>query len=332
MATVWQIVALSLFEGLINAFDMPSRQAFLMEMVTRQEDQANAIALNSSLVNAARLVGPSLAGLVIALTGEAWCFVADAVSSLAIIGALLAMRLPPREIAPQHTPVWQGMREGFTYAFGFAPIRTLLLLLALVSFMGMPYSVLMPIFAAEVLHGGPYTLGFLSTAAGVGALIGALYLASRATVVGLGRIIFVATCLFGLGLIGFALSRLLGVSLAMLVLIGFGMMVQMAGSNTVLQTIVEKDKRGRVMSFYAMAFLGMVPFGSLFAGTLAREIGAARTVVIGGISCLFGAFLFALRLPRLRMLIRPIYIEKGILPEIASGVQSATELSRPPED
>jgi MFS family permease len=268
-ATIWLIVCLSLVEGFINAFDMPARQAFIVEMVTRKEDQANAIALNSSLVNGARLVGPSLAGVLIALAGEGWCFVVDAVSSIAIIGALLAMQVLPRVRELHSTSVWRGLAEGVTYAFGFVPIRTILLLLALVSFMGMPYMVLMPIFAADVLDGGAHTLGFLTTAAGLGALIGALYLASRTSVRGLGRIIVLATFLFGAGLIGFAFSRLLLVSLLMLVLSGLGMMVQMAASNTILQTIVEEDKRGRVMSFYSMAFLGMAPFGSLFAGLLA---------------------------------------------------------------
>jgi len=270
--------------------------------------------------------------VLIALAGEGWCFVVDAVSSIAIIGALLAMQVLPRKHELHLTSVWRGLTEGVTYAFGFVPIRTILLLLALVSFMGMPYTVLMPIFAAEVLDGGAHTLGFLTTAAGLGALIGALYLASRTSVRGLGRIIVVATFLFGAGLIGFAFSRLLLVSLLMLVLSGLGMMVQMAASNTILQTIVEEDKRGRVMSFYSMAFLGMAPFGSLFAGLLAGAIGASATVAVGGGACLLGSLLFALRLPQLRTLIRPLYVEKGILPEIAAGMQSATEHTRPPEE
>jgi MFS family permease len=301
-------------------------------MVTVKEDQANAIALNSTLMNGARLIGPALAGVAIALAGEAWCFLADSVSSLAIIGALLAMTLPPKKKRSHHPHPWQGLKEGFRYAFGFAPIRTLLLLLALVSFMGMPYSVLLPIFASDVLHGGPYTLGFLTTASGVGALTGALYLASRRTVVGLGRMIIMATTCFGIGLIGFALSGHLWLSLLMLVIAGFGMMVQMASSNTILQTIVEDDKRGRVMSFYSLAFLGITPFGSLFAGTMAGWIGPSYTLVIGGIACVVGAAWFALRLPRIRKLVRPIYIEKGIMPEIASGLQSTTGISEPPED
>lgn len=331
LATIVQIVALSLMQGLINAFDMPARQAFLVEMIARREDLANAIALNSSLVNGARLVGPSLAGILIAVAGEGWCFLSDAISYVAVVFALLAMRLPAREAKHHPPPMWRGMQEGFRYAFGFAPIRIILLLLALVSFMGMPYSVLLPIFAADILHFGPdapYVLGFLSAASGVGALTGALYLASRRTVLGLGSVIWIGAILFGAGLIGLALSRVLWLSLAVVMLAGFGMMVQMAASNTILQTIVDEDKRGRVMSYYGMAFLGMTPLGSLFAGSLAGWIGAADTVLVGGIACLIGGLIFALLLPRMRTLVRPIYARMGILPEVAAGVQSATDLPR----
>jgi MFS family permease len=328
--TIAQIVLLSLFQGVINAFDMPARQAFLVEMVVRKEDLANAIALNSSLVNGARLVGPSLAGILIALAGEGWCFLIDAISYVAVVLALLAMQLPARAEKPPPPPLWHGMTEGFRYAFGFAPIRTLLFLLALVSFMGMPYTVLMPIFAADVLHGGPYALGYLSTAAGIGALIGALFLASRTTVLGLGKAIVIGTFLFGVGLAGFAFSTVLWLSLLLMLITGFGMMVQMAASNTIVQTIVDEDKRGRVMSYFGMAFLGMAPFGSLFAGVMAGWIGAEKTVMVGGIACILGAVIFAIRLPYLRTLIRPIYIRMGILPEVAAGVQSATELTHRP--
>lgn len=331
-ATLWQVTALSVFQGLINAFDMPARQAYLVEMISRKEDLPNAIALNSSLVNGARLLGPSLAGVLIALVGEGWCFLIDAVSYLAVIASLLAMQITPRPRQPRTSRIWQETVEGFRYAFGFAPIRSLLLLLGLVSFMGMPYAVLLPIFAADILGGGPYTLGFLSAASGVGALIGALYLASRRSVLGLGRIIVLATASFGIGLIGLGLSHSLWLSLLMMLISGFGMMVEMAASNTILQTIVEEDKRGRVMSFFSMAFFGMAPLGSLFAGSMAKVVGAPGTVEIGGVACLLGALLFALRLPRLRELVGPIYSRMGIVPEIASGLQAATEMTRPPED
>jgi MFS family permease len=331
MATIAQVIVLAVGQGIINAFDMPARQAFLIEMIEKPADLPNAIALNSSLVNGARLIGPSLAGLLIALTGEGWCFVADAVSYVAVIAALLAMRVPAREHVVHKTRLWTQLAEGFTYAFGFAPIRALLLLLAVVSFMGMPYTVLMPIFAEKVLDGGPLTLGLLSAATGVGALTGALYLASRRTVLGLGRVIVIATILFGVALVGFALSPILPLSLAMLLVVGFGMMVQMAASNTILQTIVDPDKRGRVMSFYTMAIMGMAPFGSLFAGVLAGWIGAQGTVMVGGIACVAGATLFAFKLAGLRMLARPLYSRLGILPEVATGMQSATQLAQPPQ-
>lgn len=330
-ATLWYVGALSLFQGLINAFDMPVRQSFLVEMIGSREDLPNAIALNSSLVNGARLVGPSVAGALIAVAGEAWCFLVDAVSYLAVIAALLAMRVTPRNRVSARNPVWQEVVAGFRYAFGFAPIRAILLLLSLISFMGMPYTVLLPIFAAS-LEGGPLTFGFLTGASGIGALLGAIHLASRQTVLGLGTLIVLASVAFGLGLVGLALSRVLWLSLLCMLVTGFGMMVQMASSNTILQTIVEDEQRGRVMSFYSMAFLGMAPFGSLFAGSVAGTIGAPGTVLIGGIACILGAVLFALELPRLRTLVRPIYVRMGILPEVAAEMQAAVELARPPEE
>ncbi len=330
LVTIWEVIGLAVFQGLINSFDMPGRQAFLVEMIERREDLPNAIALNSSLVNGARLIGPSLAGVVIAVADVGWCFVIDAVSYVAVIAALLAMTVTPRPRG-QTMPVWRGIREGFHYAFGFAPIRSLLLLLALVSFMGMPYSTLMPIFAADILHGGAYAYGFLMAASGVGALGGALYLASRNTVLGLGRTIAIATAAFGAGLIGFGFSGVFWISMGLMLVVGAGMMVEMAASNTILQTIVEEDKRGRVMSFYTMSFLGTAPFGSLFAGGVAGWIGAAWTVIIGGAACLMGALAFALRLPRLRALIRPLYRRMGILPEVATGLNAAAEHSVPPE-
>lgn len=332
VAIIGEIMALSLFQGLINAFDMPARQSFLVEMVDRREDLPNAIALNSSLVNGARLVGPSLAGVLIALVGEGWCFFIDAVSYLAVVAALLAMQVAPRARPLPAGPMWREVSEGFRYAFGFPPIRSLLLLLALVGFMGMPYTVLLPIFAADQLGGGPATLGFLSAASGVGALIGALYLASRQTVLGLGPRIVLATTVFGVALVGLALSQVLWLSLLLTLLVGMGMMVQMAASNTILQTIVEEEMRGRVMSFYSMAFMGTAPFGSLAAGAFAGLIGASGTVMVGGIVCVLGAALFAIRLPRLRKLIRPIYVSKGILPEVALGMQAAAEMPRSPVD
>jgi MFS family permease len=333
--TIAVILVLALFQGIINAFDMPARQAFLVEMVTRKEDLANAIALNSSLVNGSRLVGPTLAGLLIygiQKNGEGWCFVVDAVSYVAVILALLAMDVAPRPAGPARPALVQSIREGFRYAFGFAPIRALLLLSALVSLMAWPYSVLLPVFAKQLRpDAGAQAYGFLSAAAGVGALVGALYLAARRTVLGLGRVIIFATVVLGLGLIAFAWSPIYLLSLALLILVGLGMMVQMAASNTILQTIVEEDKRGRVMSLYSMAFLGMTPFGSLLAGALAARTSAALTLTLGGAVCLIGAAVFALKLPQLRKLVRPLYARMGILPEMAQGLGQAAELARAPE-
>jgi MFS family permease len=333
LSTMARLVALAVFQGVINGFDMPARQAFLVEMIERKEDLPNAIALNSSLVNGARLIGPCVAGVLIWLTSEAWCFVVDAVSYLAVIVSLLAMHITPRPRHPHTAPLWHGVIEGFRYAFGFAPIRALLLLLALISFTGMPYAVLLPIFAARLMpDGGSVAQGLLTGASGVGALAGALHLASRQTVLGLGRMIVLSTSLFGLGLLGFALSGKLWLSLLMMLVTGYGMMVQMAASNTILQTIVDEDKRGRVMSFYGMAFLGVAPFGSLFAGLLAGWIGESNTVLVGGIASILGAAVFGLGLPRLRILVRPIYQRLGILPEVAAGIQTASELTQPPQD
>jgi MFS family permease len=310
---VWQIICLSLILGLINALDIPSRQAFVIDMVETKEDLGNAIALNSSMVNGARLVGPSIAGLLIATLGEGVCFLLNGLSFIPVIASLLAMKIRPEVSARKNTRVLQELKEGVRYAFGFPPIRSVLLLLALVSFMGMPYTVLMPIFAEEILHGGAQALGFLMGATGVGALAGAMFVASRKNVLGLGRIIVFACSVFGLGLIAFSLSRVFWLSMVLMPITGFGMMVQMTSSNTILQTIVEEDKRGRIMSFYTMAFIGMVPFGSLFAGSVAHRIGAPATVAIGGIACIVGSIAFARKLPSIRKMVRPIYIEKGII-------------------
>ena len=313
--TVWQIIVLSLLLGLINAFDIPVRQSFVVEMIEKREDLGNAIALNSSMVNGARLVGPSIAGVLIAGVGEGMCFLINAVSFVPVILSLLAMSVRPGGKKTQRPSIFEELKEGFAYAFGFVPIRSVLLLLALVSLMGMPYTILMPIFAGKILHGGPQTLGFLMGATGVGALGGAIFLASRKTVLGLGRMIVIASTLFGAGLIVFSFSRLLWLSFTVMMVIGFGMMVQLTSSNIVLQTIVDEEKRGRVMSFYTMAFMGMAPFGSLLGGGLASRIGAPYTVALGGMACILGAMTFAKSLPRLRKLIRPIYVEKGFIRE-----------------
>jgi MFS family permease len=323
---VTHILLLGAFQGVINAFDTPARQSFVVDMVEERADLPNAIALNSSMVNAARLLGPSIAGVLIASVGEGWCFLLDGFSYVAVIASLLAMHIVarPRRAAPKH--VLEDLAEGFRYAFGFAPIRSVLLLLALVSLMGMPYTVLMPVMAAGVLHGGPHTLGFLMGATGIGALCGAVYLASRRSVLGLGRVIPSAAVLFGCGLIAFSLSRAVPLSLALMVGTGVGFMVQMASSNTIIQTIVREEMRGRVMAFYTMAFMGTAPFGSLLAGALAARFGAPTTILIGGLACIAGGIVFGWHLPRLRDLVRPIYVEHGILPPIAAGLSDTAVL------
>jgi len=314
---IWHVLLLSLFQGVINAFDMPARQSFVVEMVEKREDLSNAIALNSSMVNAARLLGPSIGGVLIAAVGEGWCFFWDAVSYVAVIASLLLMRVTPRPgRAAARAGVLRELRAGWAYVAGSPPIRSILLLLAVVSLVGMPYTVLMPVFASKILHGGPHTLGFLMAASGVGALLGALFLANRRSVLGLGKVIPMMAGLFGAGLIGFALSRQLWLSLLLLLATGLGFMVQMAASNTLIQTLVEDDMRGRVMSFYTMAFMGTTPFGSLLAGSLASRIGAPSTLVLGGAGCLAAALWFARLLPGLREEVRPMYVQLGILPEV----------------
>lgn len=329
--TVWEIIALNVFQGVINAFDMPTRQAFVVEMVDRREDLPNAIALNSSLVNAARLVGPSVAGLLIAWVGEGGCFAIDAASYVAVIASLLMMRVAARPTGPSRKVLPQ-LVEGFRYAAGFGPIRAVLLLLALMSLMGLPYMVLMPVMARDVLHGDAGTLGYLMAVSGLGALGGALFLASRNTVVGLGKVIAVAAGAFGVALVGFGGSRVLWLSFLLMVPVGAGMMIQMAASNTIVQTLVDEDKRGRVMSFYTVALVGTTPFGSLLAGVLADHLGAPWTLMIGGGGCVLGALVFATQLPRLRAQVRPLYQQKGILPALAEGLRQASELQTPPEE
>jgi len=328
---IWPLVVLSVFLGVVNAFDVPSRQSFLVQMVGGRDDLANAIALNSSAFNTARLVGPSVAGALIPLLGEGGVFLLNGLSYVAVVTALVAIRVPPRPPAPAApgTP-WRDLTEGLSYVARFAPIRTLLLLVGLVGLAGLPYRTLMPVFARDILEGDARTLGLLMGAMGLGALTGALFLAARRGVRGLGRIIVIAVVLFGGALVAFSFSRHVVVSLALMAVAGFGMMVHTASSNTILQTVVDDDKRGRVMSFYAAALMGTAPVGSLIAGTLAHFIGAPLTLMAGGGVCVLGAVAFARALPALRAEIRPIYARLGIIPELAAGLQSAAEPSPAP--
>ena len=321
--TIGEVLALSAMQGTINAFDMPGRQSFMVQMVEDRADLSNAIAINSSMVNAARLVGPSLAGILIAATNEGWCFLIDGISYIAVIVSLLMMRVPPSEEQRAVASMLTQLKEGWTYVAGFVPIRSILTLFALLSLMGWPFMVLMPIFAGTVLHGGPHTLGFLMGAVGVGSLVSALSLVMRRSVRGLTKMIPIAAAVFGIGLICFGLSHFLWLSLLMMLVTGFGMMQGLTSSNTIIQTLVDEKMRGRVMSYYTMAFVGMAPFGSLLAGALAHAIGASNTVIVSGIACIVGSIWFTSRLTAIRKHMRPIYERLGIVPQVGPVEEAA---------
>jgi MFS family permease len=312
--TLREILVLSAFQGFINAFDMPARQSALVLMVEDKDSLKSGIALNSSMVNAARLIGPALAGIVIAAVGEGYCFLIDGLSYLAVILSLALMHLRPGGVARSTAPMMTQLREGWQYVVSFTPIRTILLLFGLVSLMGIPYIVLMPLFASQVLHGGPHTLGTLSAFGGIGAMVSAVSLALRKSVRGLTTMIQICSIVFGAGLILLGLSHVLALSLAAMMLIGFGMMQCIAASNTVIQTLVPDEKRGRVMSYYTAAFMGTAPFGSLIAGGLAHRFGPQVTVIVTGAACILGALWYTTQLRSIRAVMRPIYVEMGIIP------------------
>ena len=312
--TLEEVIFLTALQGLINAVDMPGRQSFLVQMVQGREDLGNAIAINSSMANGARLIGPAIAGLVIAAVGEGWCFLIDGVSYFAVIASLMMMRIELAPLRRRSESMFEQMREGWDYVRTFRPIRTILLLFALTTLMGFSYSVLLPIFAGQVLRGGATTLGWLTGASGVGALASALSLAVRKTVVGLTRMLRLAAAMLGTALILFGLSDTLWISLILMVFIGFGMIQTSSASNTIIQTLVPDDKRARVMGFYTMAFFGAAPFGSLMAGAMAERIGAPHTVIITGACCVLGAVWFTFERPKIAVVMRPIYREMGLLP------------------
>ena len=320
-----EVLVLSALQGIINAFDMPGRQSFMIRMVGDRADLSNAIAINSSMVNAARLIGPSLAGMVIAASNEGWCFLVDGISYIAVIASLLMMRVSYEQ--PQHhgATMLEQLRQGWNYVAASLPIRSILLLFALISLMGWPFMVLMPIFAAQVLRGGPHTFGFLMGAVGVGSLVSALSLVVRRSVRGLLKIIPIGAALFGIGLVAFGLSRWQWLSIVLMFLTGYGMMQGVTTSNTILQTLVDEKMRGRVMSYYTMAFVGMAPFGSLLAGALAHAIGAPRTVIISGIACIVGSLWFWSRMAGIRAEMRPIYQRLGIVPASPILVEEPAE-------
>jgi MFS family permease len=309
-----EIIVLTAMQGLINAFDMPGRQSFLVQMIEDRADLGNAIAINSSMANGARLIGPAIAGLLIAAVGAGWCFLIDGLSYLAVIASLLVMHIKPPVRPGNTSSMLAQMREGWDYVRTFRPIRTVLLLFSLLSLMGFPYAVLLPIFAGPVLHGGATTLGWLTAASGVGALVSGLSLVARRSTAGLTRMLQIATALLGVALILFGLSHTLWLSLVLMVFVGFGLMQGAAVSNTIIQSLVPEDKRARVMSYYTMAFFGAAPFGSLLAGALAHAIGAPYTVMITGAFCVAGFFWFTLQLPKINAVMYPIYQEKSQLP------------------
>ncbi len=298
--SVWLIIVLSMFLGIVNAIDIPTRQSFIVEMVDNKKDLANAIALNSFIFNSARLIGPSVAGMLIAITGESVCFLINGLSYIAVIWALLKMRVKKRATPAQRGDVLKDFKEGFSYTFGFLPIKAILFLTAVASLTGMSYAVLMPVFAVNVFGGGPQVYGLLMTAIGIGAIFGTLYLASHQSVLHLADKIWAASAIFGASLIVFSFSRSFWFSLVVLLVAGFSMMVQLASSNTVVQTIVDDNKRGRVMSFYTMCFMGVAPFGGLLSGYLAQAIGAPSTLVLGGFFSVTGALLFAAKSKQLK--------------------------------
>ena len=326
LITIWHLIVLSVFLGIINAFDMPIRQSFVVDMLDNQkQDINNAIALNSSMVNGARLIGPSIAGILIATLGDGWCFAINCLSYLAVIISLLRMKIIKIPVKKSQTNVIGQLKEGFKYTFGFKPIKYLILLLAIVSLMGTPLTLLAPVFAKDFLHGDASTFGFLMSAYGTGALVGAIYLLNKKNVLGLGKLIALAVLIFGGGMIAFSLSRYLWLSIVIMMLAGMGMMLNVASTNTMLQTLTEENKRGRVMSFYAMAFRGMSPFGSLIGGSLAGLIGAPLTLILGGAGCLAAVSIYFKKLPSLRPYVRPIYEKMGLIPEIAVSVDKASE-------
>jgi MFS family permease len=323
LITIRWLLALQVVQGVINAFDTPARQTFVVEMVEDRADLANAIALNSAMVNGSRIIGPSIGGALIAVVGEGWCFVVDAVSYLFVIASLLMMRVKRTGADRVESRLLEELRDGFAYVRSSQPIRAALLVLAVVSMMAMPYTVLMPAFVKDVLHGGPSTLGLLMTASGAGALAGGVYLAWRSSVVGLGRVVMYATLAFGAGLLAFAFADTFVLALLVLPIVGGAFMVQMAATNTVLQTLVDDRMRGRVMAFYTMAFFGTAPIGSLLAGVAADRFGSRATIAVGGVACIAAGVWLAARLASLRAIVRPIYVERGILP--VPAVDSGTK-------
>jgi MFS family permease len=309
---LWQIIVLAVGLGIVNAFEVPARQSFVVDMVEKKEDLGNAIALNSLIFNGARIIGPSIAGIILASSSAGVCFMINSISYVFVIISLIMMTKIQRPESKKETHIFKELTDGLHYTFGYAPIKHLIILLTVSSLLGMSYSVLMPVFTKEILHGGSHTYGFLMGAAGVGALMGALYLASRESVIKLGKIVPFSAILFGISLIALSFSKNFPVSLILMFFIGLGMMMQTAASNTILQTITDDDKRGRVMGFYSMAIMGTAPFGSLMAGGLAKVVGAPLTILFVGAATVIGGMFFLKELPELKKIVHPVYIRMGL--------------------
>lgn len=324
---IWQILILSSCLGIINSLDIPVRQSFVLEMVDKKEDLGNAIALNSSLVNGARLIGPSIAGVMVAALGEGICFSLNALSFIAVIYSLLIMRIRPRKLVTKKQHFLSEFKEGLQYAYVF---RHIFLFLALLSLVGMQYAVLMPVFAKEILHGGSQTLGILMAFSGLGAVTGAIFLASKKSASGLSGTMLISGLIFSAAITLFSFSANIYTSCLLLIFTGFGMMVTMASGNTILQTLVDDSKRGRIMSLFTMAFIGMAPVGSIMIGGLANTIGAPHAMLMCGIFAFMSAAVFGINLPKFRETIRPLR-EKALRASEAAAIQSVNALTSPPE-
>jgi MFS family permease len=311
---------------------MPTRQAFVRELVETADDLSNAIALNSLIFNGARLIGPPIAGLLIAFASEGVCFLINAISFIPVLLAFAVMKIKPLNIARHDGSIIAGFKDGIGYAFGFVPIKITLILLTFVGLIAMPYAVLLPVFARDILAGDSKTYGFLMAASGIGAITGALFLASQKNVTRLSQIILFSMCTFAVSAIVFSMSRTMWFSMIMMVLVGFGLMALIVALNTLLQSIVDDSKRGRIMSLYTMSFIGLAPFGGLLVGTAAHSIGAPHTVQFCGVLCLLAAVLFSRKLPQISRLIKPIYVRKGIIPAVADALGTASTLSTETKD
>lgn len=313
---VWHILLLCAAEGAVRGFGIPARQAIIAKLVNGPENIPNAIALNSTVFNSARLIGPALGGIAVAAVGEGLCFLIDGLSYIAVVASLLAMRMPPAPAPRKPSPVLREMREGFAHTFGYAPYRALLTTVGCIVLLGgAPQMALMSEFAKQVLRGDATTLGVLMSATGAGALLGAIYLATRRSVRGLGNVIAGSAIVMGAMLIVFSATRNIYLAATVLTIVGFTMMTIMAGCNTIMQTLVDEDKRGRVMALFVMTFTGAAPIGQLLSGAVAEQIGTPWTLAIGGSACVLAGLNFARMLPTIRAIARPIYIERGIIAE-----------------